>query len=97
MDFTPLPQLAAKLIELTGEPGPGYTYIRRQIIAGRVPAVFEFGRYFIRNEDLPRIAALLGLLLKNRARRDHTPAIERPRPPGPTRGGRPRSAQPAAA
>jgi hypothetical protein len=63
----PLPQLAGKLVELTGSPPPGgYRQLYMLVTGGRAPFIeSEGGRYFVRDADLPRVAELLGLTIKD--------------------------------
>ena len=63
----PLPQVAAKIVELTGSPPPGgYRQLYMLIAGGRAPFIeLEGGRYFVRDADLPRLAELLGLKIRN--------------------------------
>lgn len=62
-DLTPLPNLAAKLRELTGQPGPGYRRTYNMALDGRLPTVQVRGRRYVRDADLPLIIAALGLTI----------------------------------
>jgi hypothetical protein len=61
MDLIPLPRLALKIRQLTGESDLSYSRIYRAIIDGRIPAVQRNGRYYVREMDIPVICAALGL------------------------------------
>lgn len=62
-DLTALPNLAAKLQELTGQPGPGYRHTYNMALDGRLPTVQVRGRRYVRDVDLPLIIATLGLTI----------------------------------
>ena len=61
MTVTPLPRLAAKLRELTGQQGPGYRKLYLLALDGTLPTETRNGRLFVRDADLPAVAASLGL------------------------------------
>ena len=60
-DVTPLPRLPAKLREMTGKPGPGYRKCYTMALDGLLPTETMNGRLYVRDADLPAIAALFGL------------------------------------
>lgn len=61
-DATPLPQLAAKLRNLTGTPVPGgYRKLYMMAADGQLPVEVVRGRLFIKNTDLVTVAGLLGM------------------------------------
>lgn len=62
-DLTPLPDLASKLRELTGQPGPGYRQTYMMALDGRLPTVQVRGRRYVRAVDLPAVVAALGLTI----------------------------------
>jgi hypothetical protein len=59
--LTPLPNLSAKLLELTGSPGPGYRRCYLLALDGKLPTVQQNGRRYVADADLPAVVALLGL------------------------------------
>ena len=61
--LTPLPDLAAKLRTLTGNPGPGYRKTYLMALDGTLPTVQRNGRRYISDADLPAVAAVLGLTI----------------------------------
>jgi hypothetical protein len=61
MTVTPLPRLAGKLRELTGQEVPGYRKLYLLALDGSIPIETRNGRLFVRDADLPQVAALLGL------------------------------------
>jgi hypothetical protein len=64
---TPLPRLGAKLIELTGKPGPGYRKLYALVLDGTLPAETRNGRLFVPDADLPRVVQMLGLTISTGA------------------------------
>ena len=64
---TPLPRLGAKLIELTGKPGPGYRKLYTLALDGTLPTEARNGRLFVQDADLPRVVQMLGLTLSTAA------------------------------
>jgi hypothetical protein len=61
--MTPLPDLAAKLRILTGNPGPGYRKCYLLALDGVLPTVQRNGRRYVADADLPAVAAVLGLTI----------------------------------
>lgn len=58
---TPLAQLAAKLQDAYGEPGPGYRKTQMMAADGRLPVVRINGRLYVEDDRLPEVAELLGV------------------------------------
>lgn len=56
-----LPRLASELKKLTGVAGPSYRRLYFMALDGRLTIETINGRHFVRSEDLPEIAAILGL------------------------------------
>src|SRR4051794_32566129 len=61
INIIPLPRLAAKLMEITGHPGPSYMALYRRVCDGTLPSIYEFGRHYVRESDLPQIIETLCL------------------------------------
>jgi hypothetical protein len=62
-DLTPLPKLPRVLAEHTGKPTPSYRRLCQLTLDGRLPAEHDNGRWFVRNTEVPPIAATLGVEL----------------------------------
>ena len=58
---TPLAQLAAKLQEAYGEPGPGYRKMQMMAADGLLPVVRVNNRLYVEDDRLPEVAELLGV------------------------------------
>jgi hypothetical protein len=56
-----LPRLPGPVAELTGAKPPRYHTLYHKANAGEFPTVEVGGRLFVRTEDLPLVAAALGL------------------------------------
>ena len=61
--LTALPDLAAKLRALTGNPGPGYRKCHMMAMDGTIPTVKRNGRRYVEDANLPAVAAVLGLTI----------------------------------
>ena len=69
--LVPLPELGRALMERFGVPSPGYHAVHRAICKGILKPERLGGRYFFKPEDLPMVAAVLGIAVpvKGSARR----------------------------
>jgi hypothetical protein len=60
-DLIPMPELGRAIMERFGVPSPGYQYTHRMISRGLLVPERIGGRLFFRQNDLPQIAAVLGI------------------------------------
>jgi hypothetical protein len=68
--LVPMPELGHALMERYGMPSPGYQHVHRMISKGLLVPERLVGRLFFKVEDLPTIAAKLGIVpAKKPARR----------------------------
>ena len=68
VEFIPLPELGHALMTRYGAPSPGYQYVHRMISKGLLTPERLGGRLFFKDEDLPKVAAALGIAVKEPAR-----------------------------
>ncbi len=57
----PLTALPRALAAFAGQQSPSYRRLYALTLDGRIPAAQENGRWFVSKDDLPSIAATLGL------------------------------------
>jgi hypothetical protein len=61
-EMIPLPQLSAELRRLTGTlPVGGYGRAYKLALDGRLPTEMVNGRHYVRRENLPEVATLMGV------------------------------------
>ena len=63
MTDIPLPNLAAALRAQHGTLAPRYVELYRACLDGQIPAHQDRGRWYVKRDDLPRIAEILALPL----------------------------------
>ena len=61
MPMIPLAHVGRRLANLTGTPGPSPRKVYDLALRAAFPATFESGRWYVAEQDMPLVAAALGL------------------------------------